>query len=284
MRFLRVFFVLTGMLCVLPLTSQGQPDVQAAASTTSTVRNRAAMTIAAPVNGSLTSRTVAIRFPQGTLRSSVKVSLNGTVVSARFREETCTGALCLSADLSTEDGVAPGQNIVYATAKNQDGTASSSRLHFTGGDATVQADALSPSTSAHAMARNAPVGDWNLPTNSTFLPPSVLFQTISNGGVYANEPWFTLGSRQQLNNGNCSSAYSVLVLDRRTLQPKTTTPENSPQCFANSGQLVPYLQSLAANNDIVIVGTNFGQDTDVASGAFDTSSIGGTKVLHQLHQ
>ncbi|WP_419805931.1 Ig-like domain-containing protein [Terriglobus sp.] len=222
-------------------------------------------------------RAVTLRFPEGTVPSSVKARLNGKDVSALFQEQTCTGAICLSGNLATADGVVPGENVISATARNQDGTASSSRMHFSG-DASVEANSRRPQPSARAMAATVQIAASNLPTNSTFLPPSVLFQTLSNGGVGAGQPWFRLGSLQQVLNGSCTSPYSVIVLDRRTLEQKTAAPESSPQCFAGSSTLTPYLASLTGNNDIVIVGTNQGQTTDAGSQStsFDTTTIGGT--------
>lgn len=276
MRRIREFFILTSILCLLPLLSHAQEGIQNTAAT-STPRNRAMITVPNVASGSTTSRTIRIRFPQGADRGSVKVNVNGKDVSTRFQDETCTGALCLSANLTADDGLVVGENIVYVLAKSQDGTASSARLHFTAGDTThgvggTQRSLLSP----RALTPTSQLSASNLPTNSTFLPPTVLFQTTQSSGVEPNKPWFTLGSLQQVMNGNCTSMYSVIVLDRRTLVQKTSAPESSPQCFASSSTLKPYLQSLAGYNDIVIVGTNAGQVADANQvNTFDTSSIGG---------
>lgn len=281
MRSLRSLYILCCLFLLLPLNSRGQQQKQDLVGNSHSAQNRTAISTSASAQGGETSREVSVRFPLETDRASMKIVLNGKDVRGRFREDSCTGAICLAAELAAQDGVASGRNVLYATAKGQDGTASSSRVHFFGADTRTESGVRRATAPLRTMAAAAPLTGSNLPTNSIFLPPSVLFQTIGNGGVASGQPWFTLGSLQQVVNGNCASVYSVIVLDRRTLQQKTGAPEISPRCFANSSTLVPYLQSLAGNNDIVIVGTNQGQVTDAGSGDcinnpfFDTSAIGG---------
>lgn len=235
--------------------------------------NQIHISVAASANGSSNGQPVSVQMPAGTQAGSLIVKLNGKDVSSHFQESPCSSGVCSSAVLSTYEGVRDGKNVLSATSKNEDGTASSSRMHFDG--------AVSAKASPMALSASASTG--TLPTLSSFLPPTVALTTLTPGGAPTNGNWIQVGSQLQLPVGACQSTYSVIVLDRQTLQQKTGAPEISPRCFATSETLVPYLQSLKGLNDLVIVGTLQGQTTDAAaynpnvngSIPFDTTSIGG---------
>jgi hypothetical protein len=217
-------------------------------------------------------KTLTLNMPSDTKTETLKIVLNGKDVTSRFNITSCAAAVCETGTLSSADGLRTGKNVLYAVAKSEGGRAVSSRLRFSGDDtqttnrsatAMVRPEAQSPSTQ-------------QLPTASSFLPPTIAFNTISENG--AETAWFQLGTMIQYGTASgCSSLYGVVVLDRQTLVEKAAAPESSPQCISSGGALKSYLSSLTSD-DLVIVGTISNSPSDAASapGALDTSAIGGT--------
>jgi hypothetical protein len=109
-----------------------------------------------------------------------------------------------------------------------------------------------------------------LPTTSGFLPPSVAFQTLQAGGAAPGQPWVQVGSQLVISVPSTCSIYVVAVLDRSQLTLTST------QCFGNGGILNTYLSTLTSN-DLVIVGTTAGNNTDAQDepDLFNTMPIGG---------
>jgi len=205
----------------------------------------------------------------------------GKDVSDQFHDKSCSDGVCLSAVLTKTDGMRDGNNVLYATANNEGGTASSARMDFDGAQPKENTGGIRTLTLSNSAVQSSDTSS-TLPTVSSFLPPSIPFSTLIRAGASTSGNWIQIGSQLQLPIGDCASVYSVIALDRQTLQPKTSAPEISPRCFASSSTLVPYLQSLAGLNDLVIVGTLQGQQTDAGSFVpqdpssvpFDASSIG----------
>ncbi|MEI9977666.1 MAG: Ig-like domain-containing protein [Edaphobacter sp.] len=230
---------------------------------------------AAPSGGSSAisgMKTLTLNMPSDTKTETLKIVLNGKDVTSRFSTTSCAAAICETGTLSSADGLRAGKNVLSAVAKSEGGRAVSSRLRFSGDDTQT------PNQSFTAMVRP---GAQNpsaqaLPTASSFLPPTVAFNTISGTG--ADATWFQLGTLIQHGiASNCTEIYGVVVLDRQTLVEKTAAPESSPQCISNGGALKAYLSTLTSD-DLVIVGTTSNLPSDAATGvgALDTSAIGGT--------
>ncbi len=191
------------------------------------------------------TRSVELRFPQGTKVATVRAVLNGHDVSARFGNSSCVGGVCLSAQLTAADGLEDGKNILYATGKNENGTASSSRIRFEGHARATHAASV---TAVSALASRAmgvaasSLAGSALPTGSTFLPPTIAM----NGGSEpqsADQIWFNVGTQQTILTPSCSSTsieYSVAFLDRRTLVPKTGGNDTA-QCFSSWQALHSFL-------------------------------------------
>jgi hypothetical protein len=218
--------------------------------------------------------TVALTFPSGIDTATLKIVLNGKDVTRRFESTSCAGAYCETATLSTVDGIVAGKNVLYAVARKSDRSLVSSRLRFDN-DTKPIAEARSLTANLSSPGSSTPP----LPTNSTFLPPSVAL-TLSPGGWQSGKPWVTVGTQQSYPDASysCSGVYTAMVLDRKTLLEKTAAPESSPQCLANGAAVSSYIKSLSSG-DLVILGTNSGQQTDAdnGNGYFDTSAIGGTQ-------
>jgi hypothetical protein len=272
--------LIAGMMYSSLAPAQIQPGSRPGKS--SAVGNRALITLPTSQNNTMSGRPVNLQFPQGTEPETVKVVLNGRNVSDRFQELACSGNVCLSAVLTDADGLRQDQNVVYATAKNQDGTASSSRLRFEGSSSEQNTNGVR----ALAIPRAAAITSTavSLPTLSSFLPPAVALNTIYVGGANPNSEWLRVGTQEALATGSCGQQiYSVIVLDRQTLIQKTPAPENSPQCFNDNPTLYSYLKGLAGLNDVVILGTNASQQANAPpynasapNAMLDTTLIGGT--------
>ena len=162
------------------------------------------------------TKSVTITLPKDTQMNSLKAVLNGTSVSAQFSQTTCADGFCATGLLSQIDGLRSGKNVLFATAKKQDGSAVSTRIRF--------AMDYSGGTGLRAMAAGN-VSQVNaqqtaLPTSSSFLPPAVGFKTLYPGGPYVKSPWLQLGTEIEIDSANCRSTYSVMVLDRQTLVPE----------------------------------------------------------------
>ena len=218
------------------------------------------------------TRTLTLTLPSGTDNGTLKIVLNGKNVTSRFSATSCNDGVCETATLTAADGLIDGKNVLYAIAKKSDSTLVSSRLRFEGGTTpTTQArSAIAHSSSAASVSA--------LPTNSTFLPPSVRF-SVAAGGWQSGKAWVTVGTQQSYPDASysCSGSYTAIVLDRKTLVEKTAAPESSPQCLANGTAVSNYLKGLSSS-DLVVLGTKLGQNTDAPQGAgyFDTNAIGGT--------
>jgi hypothetical protein len=282
MQFKKKLSYITAILATLAVAVVGQAQTASIASTETSasavaqsslslpitpppkVRNRATISLPSVQSYVSSGRTVNMQFPLGTRTDSIKARLNGTNVSSRFQPQTCSGYACFSATLSTVDGLKPGKNILFATAKNEDGTASSARLHFENDEGVQSSNAV------HALATSTTppsASAASLPTLSTFLPPTVALTNMYPTGPSAGQNWLRLGS-QGVVNSPCGSMYIVEVLDRRTLAGVSTN------CLDNSFDLQVFFQSLYGQNLIVIVGTVQGAVTD---GALDTNDIGGRR-------
>lgn len=230
------------------------------------VRNRATVSLPSAQSDVSSGRTVNVQFPLGTRTESVKARLNGTDVSSRFQPQSCSGRVCFTAVLAEADGLKQGKNLLSATAKNEDGTASSTRVHFEYGDAAESAGGVHAMTATSAQPATA----TPLPTLSTFLPPTVAFTNVYPQGPVPYVKWFQVGTQEMVMAAQCDSRYSAAVLDRRTLQQVGTT-----SCFESSSELTSFYQGLQGQNVLVFVATNAVQMTDAASNPFDTSAIGG---------
>jgi hypothetical protein len=222
-------------------------------------------------------RKITLQFPSNVRTETLKVELNGKDVTALFLSTSCDAGICEAGTVSVVDGLLPTNNVLSAIARLDSGDLVSNRARFEGDDqAAVQLERLNEQMrpgQIHSLS-----GSLTLPTGSGFLPPTIKFSSMGGGGVEAGRAWLQLGTQTQFSiGGSCSSRYSVIVLDRSTLVEKTSSPESSPQCFQSGEQLRSYFSKLNSN-DLVIAGTNFGQNTDAqsATGAFNTSAIGGT--------
>ncbi len=280
MESLRKLCTLVSLVAGLASSYSAFAQTQQSVSAAST-QNRALITLPAAQSNNAAGRTIKLQFPAGTRTESVKAVLNGKDVSDSFHQAACSGSagVCLSAVLTENDGLRDSKNVLYATAKNQNGTASSSRIRFPGAQPTQPPKGLRTLSLSKSSVTAA---DTGLPTASSFLPPTVAFTTLSYGGATPESNWVQIGTLENLPTGSCGTQiYSVIIVDRQTLEQKTSAPESSPQCFASSSALNSYLAGLAQAspklNDIVIVGTNQGYNTDAgsATGAFSTYYIGG---------
>ena len=214
-------------------------------------------------------KTITLRMPAGTQASTLRAVLNGKDVSAGFTQTSCAGSndICETATLFTPDGLHNGKNVLYAIARRSDNTLVSSRLRFNAGAPTARARSLTSLTSRGAVSRAAAS---NI-ADTSFLPPTVGFNTLTPGGWQGTTPWFQVGKEQLPSSGDspCSSQiYTVVVLDRQTLEEVS----GATQCVADAPTLKTYLGTLTAD-EIVIVGTNWLHNAD---GNLDTSAIGGT--------
>jgi hypothetical protein len=226
-------------------------------------------------NASSGMKTLTLNMPSDTKTETLKVVLNGKDVTSRFSTTSCAAAVCETGTLSSADGLHAGKNVLYAVAKSEGGKAVSSRLRFSGDET----EPVRRSVTAMVLPGAQNLSAQQLPTASSFLPPTIAFNTISQVG--AATPWFQLGTMIQYGMASgCNDLYAVVVLDRQTLVEKTAAPELSPQCISNGGALKSYLGTLTSD-DLVIAGTRSTLPSDASSGlgVLDTSAIGGTVYL-----
>ena len=220
--------------------------------------------------------TVQLTLPADVQPDTLSMKLNGNDLSRRFTTVNCPQGICQQAILTIPDGLRDSKNVFSVVAKHNNGTLVSARSRFVGTTATAAARlaTVNPQT-VHANALSG------FPTPSSFLPPAIAFTTLNPGGYDNAHAWIQVGSQNTYpanpSSQPCSNIYTVIVLDRQTLEEKTVAPESSPQCISNGGQLKTYLATLNSG-DLVIVGTNSGQNSDALSsnGQLDTSAIGGT--------
>src|SRR5580704_13568782 len=252
------------------IESQAQTQVQVQSGTTSTQIQIKVTNVTAQ------SVSVNIRIPGAV--GDIKVHLNGRDVSSRFSTADCDGATCETATLAEADGFRVAKNVLSVNA----GSGMTGRLRFDGISSSA-----SPSTAPQlkAMALTSPQAQpVSGGITSPFLPPTLTLKTLYNGGwngqVDPTNPWFTVGTQgyPSVQPTNCggSAIFMAVVLDRQTLVEKTSAPESSPQCFANSAALKTYLSGLntaGATSDLVIVGSNSGQSPDKG---LDLTDIGGS--------
>ena len=265
-------------------TAAADKEPASTAETTSADRNvpaKNAILIHASSNGasagSSSTKTIAISMPAETRPETVRVILNGKDVTQKFTETPCSEAVCETGTLSSADGLLPGKNVLYAVAKKSDDSLASSRLQFNGKSQAAQTASRSQapgkvtakvSTKAEATAAlgSSPIGDG-------YLPPAVIFNTLTPGGWNGKTPWIQIGYEQlpTLGGSTCSGSsngYLAVVVNRQTL----LEVPGATQCFPGSQNLAAYLQTLT-NDQIAIVGTIQGFS---AAGFLDTSAIGGT--------
>src|SRR5208283_3523299 len=83
------------------------------------------------------TKTITITMPAEVQAGTVQVILNGKEITSKFSETMCSGEVCETGTLSSTDGLLQGKNVLYAVAKNSDGSLASSRLRFDGKTAPV---------------------------------------------------------------------------------------------------------------------------------------------------
>jgi hypothetical protein len=222
---------------------------------------------------------IKLQIPASTDRGSLKVHLNGHDVAGRFSGGGCNGGICEEATLTIADGFRPEKNVLTVDA----GGGTSTRYRFGGRSQSAGALNVNGRNTLSAAARILSPGGVKAQAASVgvadpFLPPTVAFNTNNPGGWDGslNDPWFSVGGQGYPDKqpaGNCSSAqYTVVVLDRQSLEEKTNAPESSPQCVADTTTLNAYLKTLDST-DLVIAGSNWERNADAA---LDTTPIGGT--------
>jgi len=219
---------------------------------------------------------VNIRIPGSA--GDIKVHLNGTDVSSRFSLTVCDGATCETATLTEADGFRAAKNVISADA----GSGMTGRLRFDGSNSSASPSGLPQLQTMALAAPRAQASSGGI--TSPFLPPTFTLKMLYNGGwngqVDPANPWFTVGTQgyPSVQPANCSGSpiYMAVVLDRQTLVEKTSAPESSPQCFANSAALKTYLSGLktaGVTSDLVILASN--QNASPDSG-LDLTDIGGS--------
>lgn len=259
---------LTGLFMTSLAQSQTQSQVQ---STTTPMQVQIKVT-----NVNAQSVSVNIQVPGSA--GDVKIHLNGRDVSSRFSAADCNGATCETATLAEADGFRVAKNVLSVNA----GSGMTGRLRF---DGTTSSGSPSTSPQLKAMALTSPQAQSvSGGITSPFLPPTLTLKTLYNGGwngqVDPTNPWFIVGTQgyPSVQPANCSGSpiYMAVVLDRQTLVEKTSAPESSPQCFANSAALKTYLSGLktaGSTSDLVILASN--QNASPDSG-LDLTDIGGS--------
>jgi len=228
---------------------------------------------------------VNIRIPGSA--SDIKVHLNGNDVSSRFSPTDCDEATCETAMLVEADGLRAAKNVLSVDA----GSGITGRLRFDGSPSAAASASHSALPQLRSMALASPQAQSSYSgISSPFLPPTVTLKTGYNGGwngkVDTSNPWLIVGTQGYpiTEPANCggSPIYIAEVLDRQTLTEKTSAPESSPQCFANSAALKTYLSGLnkaGATSDLVIVASNYGTSPDPG---LNLSDIGGSVYLSSV--
>lgn len=219
--------------------------------------------------------TIQVTFPQTADLSTADIVLNGKEITARVSQVPCSQGRCMSGTVSEADGLHSGKNVVYATAKSDNGNGvMSGRTRFFSTEGMDQ-----PSAVSRAMLRSAAQVNGVTASDSTgFPPPTVTFQT-NYGGGYNGTPWIKIGSTSYPTTQLECTAYILLAFDRGTLQPISTT---QGPCIASGSSLVDAFADLKQNHPgaLVVAGT---VSSYTADGALDTSLIGGndhTKVTN----
>ena len=222
------------------------------------------------------SVTVQLTIPLDVKSDTLTAKLNGKDVSKNLAPANCKQATCEQAIFTSADGLHESKNVLSVVAKRKSGGLASTLARFVGTSAptAIRRAAVSGSKSADASAA--------LPTLSDFLPPALAFNTLTPGGRDDASAWFQIGSQNTYSTNNYMTScqgfiYTVVVLDRQTLQERTAAPELSPKCISDGVSLKAYLATLSTA-DLVVVGSNTGENSDAgaAKGQLDTSPIGGT--------
>ncbi len=269
-------FLLIALLALLPYSSCIAQDPAASGSVQNTNPQLVVGLIAGDPAVSSTAN-IKITAPAGVSLDKLQITLNGTDVRSRFNFVPCT-TTCLSGTVSATDGGRPGQNALYAYTKAQDGKILSTRFPFD------LAGAASPArvSGLRAMAATAGAVPVAADGGSTFVPPTVAFQTLTPGGWQGpGKPWLKVGSQTYptTSTPSCGGQFLVVVLNRQTLAEQTNAPESSPHCSPNASDLSSYLGKLNAS-DLAIVGSMSGYS---AGSSMDTSAIGGTKFTSAIN-
>jgi hypothetical protein len=262
MRHLQKKLAILLLLCVGTASGQVRPNAHPSQIIMST----------APARDSVGVR---LTIPSDVNLTTVSAHLNGKDVSARLTSASCPQTNCQQVTLTAADGLHGIKNVLSVMAKRNDGSLVSVRTRFVGAAATLGARAaIASPQAAHANI------SASLPTLNDFLPPAIAFTTLKFGGYAGGSPWFRVGSQNTYPSSptySCAGIYTVIVLDRQTLQEKTAAPENSPNCVTNGASLKTYLATLNGG-DLVIVGSNSNHNSDAGTGpgVLDTSAIGGS--------
>jgi hypothetical protein len=275
MRRLSIKWIIFSLNLLWTATSLINPAVLQAQTSTTPAANL--VTITDLTSTSDGSSLITLKMPASVQVGAIRVHTNGTDVSTRFHPIDCPNALCEQATLTSADGLHPGKNVLSVIA----GNGVSGRLRFE--NTATSSNSSLPQLRSFATT-TSPQSNLSSGIITPFLPPTISFQTKSNGGWNGqidptNNPWFVVGNQgypvtQPANCGsNVTATYLAVVLDRQTLAEKTTAPESSPQCFANAADLRTYLATLTSS-DLAVVGTNLNHSADAG---LDTTPIGGTK-------
>lgn len=193
---------------------------------------------------------VNLTVPPDANLKTLSAHLNGKVVSARLASAS-PQTNCQQATLAVADGLHGIKNVFSVTPKRNDGSLLSARTRFVGG--TAIAGGRAAIADPQAVYANAVS---SLPTYNSFLPPAIAFMTLKFGGYASGSPWYRVGSQNTYPTDpsySCPGIYTVIVLDRQTLQEKTAAPEKPPNCVSYGTSLKRYLATLIGD-DLVIVG------------------------------
>ena len=193
---------------------------------------------------------VNLTVPPDANLKTLSAHLNGKDVSARLTSVICPQKNCQQATLTVTDGLHGIKNMFSVMAKRNDGSLVSARTRFAG--ATAIAGARAAITNPQAVHANVSA----LPTLSDFLPPRIAFMTLKFGGYASGSPWYRVGSQNTYPTDpsySCPGIYTVIVLDRQTLQEETAAPEKPPNCVSYGTSLKRCLATLIGD-DLVIVG------------------------------
>ena len=189
------------------------------AQTQTSLHSSQIMITAAPARDSVT---VQLTIPLDVKSDTLTAKLNGKDVSKHLTSASCVQATCQQATFTSADGLHESKNVLSVIANRKSGGLVSTLARFAGTSSptAIRRASLSVSKSANATA--------GLPTLSSFLPPAIAVNTLTPGG-YNGSAWFQIGSQNTYPSDPssffCSSIYTVVVLDRQTLEEKTAAPE-----------------------------------------------------------
>ena len=267
-------FLLTALLTLLQHSTCTAQN-QAASATAPKTNPQLVVSLTSGDTAVSSTANIKITAPAGVPLDKLHVMLNGSDVRSRFNFVPCD-TTCLSGTVSATDGGRPGQNALYTYTKTQDGHVLSTRFPFDlAGAASARVRGLRAMAASPAGVAVAADG------GSTFVAPTVAFQTLTPGGWKGpGKPWFQIGSQTypSASTPACSNQFFVVVLNRQTLVEQTSAPESSPHCSSGSADLSSYLATLTPS-DLAIVGTISGYNS---GNSLDTSAIGGTKYTSGL--